>query len=76
MWKKVSRLRKLQIPALTDKFTDGSTIRLFESGSIMQYLVDKYDPDHKVSYPFGSKEYYETNNWVSRWNLEKGLHGR
>lgn len=31
----------------------------------MQYLVDKYDPDHKVSYPLGSKEYYETNNWVS-----------
>lgn len=30
----------------------------------MQYLVDKYDPNHKVSYPFGSKEYYETNNWV------------
>lgn len=58
-------LRKTQIPALTDKFTDGSTISLFESGSILQYLADKYDPDHKVSYPFGSKEYYETNNWVS-----------
>lgn len=49
---------------MTDKFTDGSTIRLFESGGIMQYLVDKYDPDHKVSYPHGSKEYYEVNNWV------------
>lgn len=58
-------LRRTQIPALTDKFTDGSTIRLFESGSILQYLVDRYDPDHKVSYPFGSKEYYEMNNWVS-----------
>ncbi|KAJ4388821.1 Glutathione S-transferase 2 [Gnomoniopsis smithogilvyi] len=57
-----------RIPALTDKFTDGSTIRLFESGSIMQYLVDKYDPDHKVSYPFGSKEYYETNNWL-HWQM-------
>lgn len=31
----------------------------------MQYLVDRYDPDHKVSYPQGSREYYETNNWVS-----------
>lgn len=30
----------------------------------MQYLVDKYDPEHKVSYPHGSKEYYEVNNWV------------
>jgi glutathione S-transferase len=50
---------------LTDTFTDGSLIRLFESGSIMQYLVDRYDSDHKVSYPRGSREYYETNNWVS-----------
>jgi glutathione S-transferase len=50
---------------LTDTFTDGSPIRLFESGSIMQYLVDRYDPDHKVSYPRDSREYYETNNWVS-----------
>lgn len=62
----------MQIPALTDKSSDGSTIRLFESGSIMQYLVDKYDPDHKVSYPFGSKEYYETNNWVSLRTLGGG----
>jgi len=50
---------------LTDTFTDGKPINLFESGSIMQYLVDRYDPDHKVSYPRGSREYYETNNWVS-----------
>ncbi|KUI60081.1 Disulfide-bond oxidoreductase YfcG [Cytospora mali] len=53
-----------RIPALTDKFTDGSTIRLFESGSIMQYLVDKYDTENKVSYPHGTKEYYETNSWL------------
>jgi glutathione S-transferase len=54
-----------RIPALTDTFTDGSPIHLFESGAIMQYLVDRYDKDHKVSYPFGSREYYETNCWVS-----------
>ncbi|KAK0727423.1 glutathione S-transferase [Lasiosphaeria miniovina] len=30
----------------------------------MQYLVDRYDPEHKVSYPRGSREYYETNNWL------------
>lgn len=53
-----------RIPALTDKYTDGSTIRLFESGSIMQYIVDKYDTEHKVSYPHGTKEYYDTNNWL------------
>ncbi|ROW06079.1 hypothetical protein VMCG_04566 [Cytospora schulzeri] len=53
-----------RIPAMTDKHTDGSTIRLFESGSMMQYLVDKYDTENKVSYPHGTKEYYETNNWL------------
>lgn len=53
-----------RIPALTDTFTDGGPIRLFESGSIMQYLVDRYDPDHKVSYPRGSREYYETSSWL------------
>lgn len=61
---------------MTDKFTDGSTIRLFESGSMMQYLVDKYDPEHKLSYPHGSKEYYETNSWVSPQSLCKRPRGR
>lgn len=53
-----------RIPALTDTLHDGSPIRLFESGSIMQYLVDRYDTEHKVSYPRGTKEYYEVNSWV------------
>ncbi|GAB1314852.1 Glutathione S-transferase 2 [Madurella fahalii] len=53
-----------RIPALTDTFTDGSPIRLFESGSIMQYLVDRYDTEHKVSYPRGTREYWEMNNWL------------
>ena len=54
-----------RIPALTDTFEDGKTIRLFESGSIQQYLVDQYDKDYKISYPRGSREFYEMNNWVS-----------
>lgn len=58
-----------RIPALTDKLENGEPIRIFESGSILQYLVDRYDKDHKISYPRGTKEYYETNNWVSRFGL-------
>lgn len=54
-----------RIPALTDKWTDGSEIRIFESGAILQYLVDRYDKDHKVSYPKDSKETWEVNSWVS-----------
>ncbi len=54
-----------RIPALTDTFRDGKTINLFESGSIQQYLIDEYDKDYKISYPKGTREYYEMNNWVS-----------
>jgi glutathione S-transferase len=57
-----------RIPALTDTFTDGKTIRLFESGSIQQYLVDQYDKDYKISYPRGTREFYEMNNWASHTN--------
>lgn len=61
-----------RIPALTDKFTDGETINLFESGSIQQYLVDEYDKEHKISYPRGTREYYETNNWLFFLNAGVG----
>lgn len=60
-----------RIPAITDEFTDGQKIRLFESGSILQYLAEQYDPDHKVSYPKGSREHYEMNNWL--WWQNAGL---
>jgi len=61
-----------RIPALTDKFTDGQTINLFESGSIMQYLVERYDTEHKISYPKGSREAIETNNWLFFQNAGVG----
>jgi len=61
-----------RIPALTDTFSDGKTIRLFESGSIQQYLVDEYDKDHKISYPKGTREYYEINNWLFFLNAGVG----
>jgi glutathione S-transferase len=53
-----------RIPALTDTFKDGKTIRLFESGSIQQYLVDEYDTEYKISYPKGTREHYEMTSWV------------
>lgn len=62
-----------RIPALTDTFSDGKTIRLFESGSIQQYLVEQYDTDYKISYPKGTREYYETNNVSKRSILSNSL---
>lgn len=53
-----------RIPAIVDTFDDGQPIRVFEGGSILQYVTDRYDPDHKISFPKGSREYYECNNWL------------
>ncbi|KAL1965403.1 hypothetical protein VTN77DRAFT_5840 [Rasamsonia byssochlamydoides] len=61
-----------RIPAITDTFEDGRQIRLFESGSILQYLVDQYDKDYKISYPRGTREYYEMNNWLFFQNAGVG----
>ncbi|OQE28268.1 hypothetical protein PENSTE_c003G04406 [Penicillium steckii] len=48
-----------RIPAIQD----GSQ-RVFESGSIMLYLADKYDTDRKISYAPGSPEYIEQVSWL------------
>jgi glutathione S-transferase len=52
-----------RIPAITDMF-DGNEIRVFESGSILQYLCDKYDKEYKISYPRGTREHVEVS-----WSL-------
>ena len=62
-----------RIPAITDTFSDGQTIRIFESGSIMQYLVEQYDQEeHKISYPSGTRESYEVNSWLFFMNAGVG----
>lgn len=48
-----------RIPAITD-----GTQRVFESGAILLYLVDKYDPEHKISYEPGTPEYIEQLCWL------------
>jgi len=55
-----------RIPALTDANVDdgGEPQRVFESGAMLQYLVDKYDTEHKVSYPRGTREYWEVQSWL------------
>jgi len=60
-----------RIPAITDTL-DGKTIRLFESGSIMQYLVAEYDKIYTISYPAGTSEFYEMNNWLFFQNAGLG----
>jgi glutathione S-transferase len=39
----------------------------------MQYLVEQYDQEeHKISYPQGTREYYEVNNWLFFQNAGVG----
>ena len=62
-----------RIPALTDTFSDGQQINLFESGGILVYLIDEYDQGtHKISFPRGTREYYEMMNWVFFQNAGLG----
>ncbi|KAL4884597.1 glutathione S-transferase [Aspergillus karnatakaensis] len=48
-----------RIPALFD-----GTQRVFESGAILLYMADNYDPKRKISYPPGSPEYIEQVSWL------------
>lgn len=57
---------------MTDTFTDGQKIRLFESGSILTYLVEQYDNDHKISFPKGTREHYEMVSWLYFQNAGVG----
>jgi len=56
-----------RIPALTDTL-NGKQIRVFESGAMLQYLVDRYDKDHKLSFPHDSAEHWEMTSWLM-WQM-------
>lgn len=64
-----------RIPAITDTLEVGGKeqqVRLAESGSILLYLIEQYDSDHKISYPRGTKDYYEMLNWLFFQNAGVG----
>ncbi|KAI9692754.1 MAG: hypothetical protein M1820_009397 [Bogoriella megaspora] len=73
-----------RIPALTDSrppfaspskakgTTAPDSINLFESGSIFLYLTTHYDPEFKISFPVGSREWHEMVNWVFWQNAGLG----
>jgi glutathione S-transferase len=48
-----------RIPALKD-----GDLRVFESGAILLYLTDQYDKDNKISFEYGTPEYYEMMSWL------------
>ncbi len=50
-----------RLPSIEDPNTG---LIVWESGAIIEYLVDKYDPEHKVSFPAGSDEYYHAKQYL------------
>ena len=67
-----------RIPALTDSTPlpgedeeaarQRGPVRVFESGAILQYLVERYDTEHKLSYPAGTREHWEVVSWLM-WQM-------
>lgn len=50
-----------RVPAIVDPNTNTT---LWESGAIIQYLVDKYDPKNTISFAPGSEASYLANQWL------------
>lgn len=50
-----------RMPAIQDPNTD---LTLWESGAIIEYLVEKYDTERKISFEPGSKESYLAKQWL------------
>ena len=50
-----------RLPAIEDPNTG---LTLWESGAIVEYLIEKYDTAHKLSFPAGSKEAYLAKQWL------------
>ncbi|KAK3305001.1 glutathione S-transferase [Chaetomium strumarium] len=57
-----------RIPAITDVTADGVELKIFESGAILEYLVATYDKNHLISYPYATKEHWETISWLM-WQM-------
>ncbi|KAL8731122.1 MAG: hypothetical protein Q9181_004421 [Wetmoreana brouardii] len=50
-----------RLPAIHDPNTN---ITLWESGAIIEYLIERYDLEHKLSFPPGTPESYHARQWL------------
>jgi len=50
-----------RVPAIQDPNT---SITLWESGAIIEYLVETYDKQYNISFSPGSKEHFEAKQWL------------
>ncbi|GKZ20605.1 glutathione S-transferase, nitrogen catabolite repression regulator [Aspergillus brasiliensis] len=50
-----------RVPAIEDPNTG---ITLWESGAIIEYLIETYDKDNKISFQAGTPEYFQAKQWL------------
>ncbi|RAL00764.1 glutathione S-transferase family protein [Aspergillus ibericus CBS 121593] len=50
-----------RLPAIEDPNTG---LTLWESGAIIEYLIETYDTTHKLSFPAGSHEAHQARQWL------------
>jgi glutathione S-transferase len=50
-----------RLPSIQDPNTD---ITLWESGAIIEYLIETYDTEQKISFKRGTKEYWHAKQWL------------
>lgn len=50
-----------RLPSIYDPNTD---ITLWESGAIVEYLIERYDHTHRLSFPPGTAEAYHAKQWL------------
>ncbi|CAG8955745.1 hypothetical protein HYFRA_00011011 [Hymenoscyphus fraxineus] len=57
-----------RVPAIVHLKEDGTSVTVFESAACLLYMVNEFDKDHNLSYPFGTPDYWNQLSWLS-WQV-------